>query len=202
MVRSSWRALDRDRIKAYHEMPVLDEDLCAHFRHRRGDGHCYGVRVRHQLGDLSRLRWRRFWERAGGEGIFAFSWNRVSSPSSFFGWNKVGRKCTFSPCMVCLGSTLVPSGLTVANSCSKPRPATTSSARGCMPARKSPIFGMVFSPSSMDRLSHAVMGAWQPGVLCHQRERLLFASRRHFGFLATFDEVGLCLALAARCCNW
>lgn len=140
-----------------------------------------------------------FGSALAAEGIFAFFLESGFLAVLLFGWNKVGPKMHFfSTCMVCLGAHFSAVWIVVANSWQQ-TPAGYHIVGEGMHARAeiTDFWAMVFSPSSMDRLSHTIVGAWQAGaffVISVSAYYLL--RRRHLNFARRSMKVGLCVALA------
>jgi len=141
-----------------------------------------------------------FGSALAAEGIFAFFLESGFLAVLLFGWNKVGPKLHFfSTCMVCFGAHFSAVWIIVANSWQQTPVGYHIVGEG-MHARAeiTDFWAMVFSPSSMDRLSHTVVGAWQAGaffVISVSAYYLL--RRRHLDFARRSLKVGLCLALVA-----
>ncbi len=140
-----------------------------------------------------------FGSALAAEGIFAFFLESGFLAVLLFGWDKVGPKMHFfSTCMVCLGAHFSAVWIMVANSWQQ-TPAGYHIVGEGLHARAeiTDFWAMVFSPSSMDRLSHTVVGAWQAGaffVISVSAYYLL--RRRHLDFARRSMKVGLCVALA------
>ncbi len=140
-----------------------------------------------------------FGSALAAEGIFAFFLESGFLAVLLFGWNKVGPKMHFfSTCMVCLGSHFSAVWIVVANSWQQTPSGYHIVGKG-MHARAeiTDFWAMVFSPSSMDRLSHTVMGAWQAGAFFMISVSAYYLlRRRHAAFARESMKVGLGLALA------
>jgi len=140
-----------------------------------------------------------FGSALAAEGIFAFFLESGFLAVLLFGWNKVGPKLHFfSTCMVCLGAHFSAVWIVVANSWQQTPSGYHIVGEGVHArAEITDFWAMVFSPSSMDRLSHTVVGAWQAGaffVISVSAYYLL--RRRHLEFARQSMKVGLCVALA------
>ncbi|MCE0485161.1 MAG: cytochrome ubiquinol oxidase subunit I [Methylacidiphilales bacterium] len=141
-----------------------------------------------------------FGSALAAEGIFAFFLESGFLAVLLFGWNKVGPKLHFfSTCMVCLGAHFSAVWIIVANSWQQ-TPAGYHIVGEGLHARAeiTDFWAMVFSPSSMDRLSHTLMGAWQAGsffVISVSAYYLM--QRRHLEFAKRSIKVGLTVALVA-----
>ncbi len=141
-----------------------------------------------------------FGSALAAEGIFAFFLESGFLAILLFGWNKVGPKLHFfSTCMVCLGAHFSAVWIVVANSWQQTPAGYHIVGTGLQArAQVTDFWTMVFNPSTVDRLSHTVMGAWQAGawfVVSVSAYYLL--RRRHVDFAQRSLKVGLCLALTA-----
>ncbi len=141
-----------------------------------------------------------FGSALAAEGVFAFFLESGFLALLLFGWNRVGPKTHFfATCMVSLGSMFSAIWIVVANSWMQ-TPAgfhivgAGSSAR----AEITDFWQLVFNPSSMDRLSHVLMGAWQSAawfVLSVSAYYLL--KKKHEDFAKASLKIALGLALVA-----
>src|SRR5208283_1822718 len=140
-----------------------------------------------------------FGSALAAEGIFAFFLESGFLAVLLFGWDKVGPKLHFfSTCMVCLGAHFSAVWIIVANSWQQ-TPAGYHIVGEGMHARAeiTDFWAMVFSPSSMDRLSHTVVGAWQAAAFFVISVSAYYLLRRqHRDFARRSLKVGLCVALA------
>ena len=141
-----------------------------------------------------------FGSALAAEGIFAFFLESGFLALLLFGWDKVGPKMHFfATCMVCLGAHFSAVWIIVANSWQQ-TPAGFHIVGQGMHARAqvTDFWAMVFNPSTLDRLSHTVMGAWQAGawfVVSVSAWYLL--KRRHVEFEQRSLKIGLLLAVVA-----
>lgn len=140
-----------------------------------------------------------FGSALAAEGIFAFFLESGFLAVLLFGWNKVGPKLHFfATCMVCLGAHFSAVWIVVANSWQQTPSGYHIVGQGLHArAQVTDFWAMVFGPSTMDRLSHTLMGAWQAGaffVISVSAYYLL--KRRHIDFARRSLKVGLCVALA------
>jgi len=106
-----------------------------------------------------------FGSALAAEGIFAFALESSFLGILLFGWNKVGpRVHFFSTIMVALGSMFSAIWIVVANSWQQ-TPAGYHIVGEGLKARAeiTDFWAMVFNPSSMDRLSHVMLGAFLAG---------------------------------------
>lgn len=107
-----------------------------------------------------------FGSALAAEGIFAFALESGFLGILIFGWNKVSRKVHFfSTVMVALGSMFSAIWIVVANSWQQ-TPAGYHIVGEGMFARAeiTDFWAMVFNPSSMERLSHVIVGAFLSGA--------------------------------------
>jgi cytochrome d ubiquinol oxidase subunit I len=106
-----------------------------------------------------------FGSALAAEGIFAFALESGFLGLLIFGWNKVSPKVHFfATIMVALGSMFSAIWIVVANSWQQP-PAGYHIVGEGMKARAeiTDFWAMVFNPSSVDRLSHVIIGAFLAG---------------------------------------
>lgn len=141
-----------------------------------------------------------FGSALAAEGIFAFFLESGFLAVLLFGWNKVSRGVHFfATCMVCLGAHFSAIWIIVANSWQQ-TPAGFHIVGEGLRARAeiTDFWAMVFNPSSMDRLSHTVCGAWQAGAfLVISVSAWYLLKRRHEAFAQQSLKVGLGMALVA-----
>ncbi|HLP77228.1 MAG TPA: cytochrome ubiquinol oxidase subunit I [Candidatus Paceibacterota bacterium] len=141
-----------------------------------------------------------FGSALAAEGIFAFFLESGFLAVLLFGWNKVGPKMHFfSTCMVCLGAHFSAIWIVVANSWMQ-TPAGYHIVGQGMTARAeiTDFWAMVLNPSTLDRLSHTVCGAWQAGAfLVVSVSAWYLLKKRHTDFARASLRVGLVIALAA-----
>ncbi|MBI4398358.1 MAG: cytochrome ubiquinol oxidase subunit I [Candidatus Omnitrophica bacterium] len=141
-----------------------------------------------------------FGSALAAEGIFAFFLESGFLAVLVFGWDKVSKEMHFfAALMVCLGAHFSAVWIVVANSWQQ-TPAGFHIVGEGMHARAeiTDFWAMVFNPSSMDRLSHTLMGCWQAGaffVLSVGAYYLL--KNKHVQFAKISMKVGLALAVVA-----
>ncbi|MDQ8204518.1 cytochrome ubiquinol oxidase subunit I [Pelagicoccus sp. SDUM812003] len=107
-----------------------------------------------------------FGSALAAEGVFAFFLESGFLAILLFGWDKVGPKLHyFSTLMVCFGAHFSAVWIVVANSWQQ-TPAGYQIVGEGIDARAeiTDFWAMVFNPSSMDRLSHTIIGCWQAGA--------------------------------------
>jgi len=134
------------------------------------------------------------------EGIFAFFLESGFLALLLFGWDRISKKMHFfATCMVALGAHFSAIWIVVANSWMQtpagyhvvdtpvgPRAEITS------------FWEAVLNPSTLDRLSHTIMGAWQAGaffVISVGAYYLL--KRQHANFARASMKVGFVVAMVA-----
>jgi cytochrome d ubiquinol oxidase subunit I len=141
-----------------------------------------------------------FGSALAAEGIFAFFLESGFLAILLFGWDKVGRKLHFfATCMVCLGAHFSAVWITVANSWMQ-TPAGYHIVGQGLHARAeiTDFWAMVFSPSSMERLAHALFGAWATGAfLVVSVSAFYLLKKQHEDFARRSMRIGLTVALTA-----
>ncbi len=100
------------------------------------------------------------------EGIFAFFLESGFLALLLFGWDKVGPKMHFfSSCMVALGAHFSAIWIIVANSWMQtPAGYKLVTENGQLRAHITDFWEVVFNPSTVDRLTHALSGCWLAGA--------------------------------------
>jgi cytochrome d ubiquinol oxidase subunit I len=100
------------------------------------------------------------------EGIFAFFLESGFLALLLFGWDRVSKRMHFfATCMVALGAHFSAIWIIVANSWMQTPTAYHIVDTPVGPrAEITSFWGAVFNPSTLDRLSHTIMGAWQAGA--------------------------------------
>jgi len=148
------------------------------------------------------------------EGIFAFFLESGFLAILLFGWDKVGPKLHFfATCMVALGAHFSAVWIIVANSWQQtPAGSHLEIAGQAVPLGHAfapadlwqtrmvidDFWGVVFNPSSMDRLGHTLVAAWSAGAfLVISVAAFYLLKKRHTAFAAASIKFGLVLALAA-----
>ncbi len=141
-----------------------------------------------------------FGSALAAEGVFAFFLESGFLAILLFGWDKVKPGLHFfSTIMVTLGAHFSALWIIVANSWMQ-TPAgyhLVQTATGVR-AEITDFWAMVFNPSSVERLSHTIMGAWQAGaffVISVGAYYLL--KKRHEQFARTSIKIGLAVAVVA-----
>lgn len=141
-----------------------------------------------------------FGSALAAEGIFAFFLESGFLALLLFGWDKVGPKLHFfATCMVCLGAHFSAVWIVVANSWMQ-TPAGYHIVGEGLGARAeiTNFWEMLFNPSSMDRLSHTLAGAWQAGAFLVVSVSAWYLLRKRFTELAQSSlRIGLVVGLMA-----
>ena len=141
-----------------------------------------------------------FGSALAAEGIFAFFLESGFLAILVFGWDKVGPKTHFfSTVMVSLGSMLSAVWIVVANSWQQ-TPAGFHIVGEGLNARAeiTDFWGMVFNPSSMERLSHVLSGAWLAGAfLVISVSAYYLLKNKHIDFAKSSMKIALVLAMFA-----
>lgn len=146
-----------------------------------------------------------FGSALAAEGIFAFFLESGFLAVLLFGWNKVSpRFHYFATCMVCLGAHFSAVWIVVANSFMQ-TPAGFHIVGEGLSARAeiTDFWALVFSPSSMDRLSHVVCGAWQAGAFLVVSVSAFYLLRGlHLVFARASLKIALSVGLLASVLQW
>ena len=141
-----------------------------------------------------------FGSALAAEGIFAFFLESGFLAILLFGWDKVSKPVHFfATVMVCLGAHFSAVWIVVANSWMQ-TPAGYHIVGEGLAARAEIVdfWAMVFNPSSMDRLAHVLMGAWQAGAwLAISVSAFYLLRHRHQEFATRTLQIALPVALAA-----
>jgi len=141
-----------------------------------------------------------FGSALAAEGIFAFFLESGFLALLLFGWDKVGpRLHFFATLMVCLGAHFSAIWIVVANSWMQTPAGFRIAEHSLGPrAEVTDFWAMVFNPSTVERLTHTVLGAWQAGAF------LVVSVSAYYLLKGTFEEfarrslrVGAGLALVA-----
>jgi len=134
------------------------------------------------------------------EGIFAFFLESGFLAILLFGWDKVGPRMHFlSTVLVALGAHFSAIWIIVANSWMQTPTAyrLVEHATGTR-AEITSFWGAVLNPSTLDRLSHTVMGAWQAGAFFVVSVSAYYLLRRqHEEFARRSIKIALVVAMVA-----
>jgi len=141
-----------------------------------------------------------FGSALAAEGIFAFFLESGFLAILVFGWNRVGPKMHFlSTCMVALGAIFSAVWIIVANSWQQ-TPAGYHLVGEGVNARAeiTSFWEVVFNPSTVDRLTHVMSGAWLAGAFFVMSVSAFYILRnRHVEFAKRSMKIALVLALIA-----
>ncbi len=138
-----------------------------------------------------------FGSALAAEGIFAFFLESGFLAVLLFGWDRVKPRTHFlATCMVCLGAHFSAIWIVVANSWQQTPAGYHLVGEGLNTrAEITDFWAMVFNPSSMERLSHTVCGAWQAGAFLVISVSAFYLLRnRHGDFARASLKVGLAMA--------
>ena len=141
-----------------------------------------------------------FGSALAAEGIFAFFLEAGFLAVLLFGWDKVSSRVHFfATCMVCLGAHFSAVWITVANSFMQTPAGFQIVGEGLHAhAEVTDFWQMVFSPSSMDRLFHAICGGWSAGsFLVVSVSAFYLLKKQHEDFARRGLRIGLTVALIA-----
>ncbi len=141
-----------------------------------------------------------FGSALAAEGVFAFFLESGFLAVLLFGWNRVGPKVHFlSTCMVSLGSMFSAVWIIVANSWMQtPAGYHIVGEAGKQRAEITDFWALVFNPSSMDRLTHTVLAAWQTGAwLVISISAFYILKKKHEEFAKASMKIALGLAMVA-----
>lgn len=139
-----------------------------------------------------------FGSALAAEGVFAFFLESGFLAILLFGWDRVGPKLHFfATLMVCLGAHFSAIWIVVANSWMQ-TPAGFEVVGEGLSAKAHIIsfWGMVFNPSSVDRLIHVVIGAWLAGAfLVSSIAAYYLLKNRHLDFAKSSLKISLTVGL-------
>ena len=163
-----------------------------------------GVVMEFQFGtnwaNYSRFVGDVFGSALAAEGIFAFFLESGFLAILLFGWDKVGPRIhMLSTAMVALGAHFSAIWIIVADSWMQ-TPAGYHIVQSALRSRAEVVdfWGVVFNPSTMIRLAHTVLGAWQAAAfLVLSVSAFYLLRRRHVEFAKTSMQIGLIVAVVA-----
>ncbi len=141
-----------------------------------------------------------FGSALAAEGIFAFFLESGFLAILVFGWNKVGPRTHFlSTVMVCFGSIFSAVWIVIANSWQQtPAGYHLVDEGASVRAEITDFWGLVFNPSSMERLSHVLSGAFMAGAaLVMSVSAYYILKNRHLDFAKRSLKIGIIVAAAA-----
>lgn len=141
-----------------------------------------------------------FGSALAAEGVFAFFLESGFLALLLFGWNRIGPKLHyFSTVMVCLGAHFSAIWIVVANAWMQ-TPAGFHIVGEGMNARAeiTNFWEMVFNPSSIERLSHTLIGAWLAGAFLLISVAAYYLLKQKFtDFAKSTLRIGLTIASIA-----
>lgn len=141
-----------------------------------------------------------FGSALAAEGIFAFFLESGFLAILLFGWSRVNPWLHyFSTWMVCLGAHFSAIWIIVANSWMQ-TPAGYHIVGEGLQARAEIVdfWGMVFNPSSVDRLIHSILGAWLSGAfMVISVSAYYLLKKRHIEFAKKSLKIGLSVAFVS-----
>jgi cytochrome bd ubiquinol oxidase subunit I len=142
-----------------------------------------------------------FGSALAAEGIFAFFLESGFLALLIFGWDRVGKKTHFlATVMVALGSTFSAIWIVVANSWMQTPDGyhIVAGPDGVLRAEVVDFWRVVLNHSTLDRLWHTVMGAWQSAAwMVISVSAYYLIKKRHVDFAKASMRVALTVALAA-----
>ncbi len=141
-----------------------------------------------------------FGSALAAEGVFAFFLESGFLAILVFGWNRVSPKMHFiSTCLVALGSTFSAVWIIVANSFMQtPAGFHLVTSNGKTRAEITDFWGLVFNPSTIQRLTHTVVGAWATGAFfVISVSAFYLLKKKHEDFAKASLKVALPVALLA-----
>jgi len=138
-----------------------------------------------------------FGSALGAEGIFAFFLEAGFLGVMLFGWKKVSPKMHyFSTICVAVGAHFSAVWIVVANSWMQTPQGfkivgTGEKARAVV----TDFWAMIFNPSSVDRLTHVLLGCWLAGIfLVVSISSFYMLKKKHHAFTQISMKIALCLA--------
>lgn len=138
-----------------------------------------------------------FGSALAAEGLFAFFLESGFLAILLFGWERVGPKTHFfSTLMVCFGAHFSAVWIVIANSWMQ-TPAGYHIVGEGLKARAEIVdfWAMALNPSSLDRLTHVMIGAWLAGAfLVISASAYYILKRRHLSFAHASLKIGLIVA--------
>ncbi len=139
-----------------------------------------------------------FGSALGAEGVFAFFLEAGFLGLMLFGWDRVSEKLHYlSTILVCAGAHFSAIWIVVANSWMQTPAGSAVVGEGRMAkAVITNFWEMVFSPSSMDRLVHVVLGCWLAGIFLYLSICAYYMLKKRFeAFAKTGMKIGLSMAV-------
>lgn len=169
-----------------------------------GIGVATGIVMEFQFGtnwsNYSRFVGDVFGSALAAEGLFAFFLESGFLAILVFGWDKVSKQMHFlSTLMVALGAHFSAVWIVVANSWQQtPAGFHIVKHSGIARAEITDFWAMVFNPSSIERLSHVILGAWLAGAFLVLSVSAFYLIRnKHTDIAKAGMNIGLVVALGA-----
>jgi cytochrome d ubiquinol oxidase subunit I len=139
-----------------------------------------------------------FGSALGAEGVFAFFLESGFLGLMLFGWNRISPKMHyFSTWMVALGAHFSALWIVVANSWMQTPAGYKVVGEGANArAVVTDFWQMVFNPSSLDRVTHVILGCWLTGIFLYLSITAYYhLKKRHLVFAKQSMKIGLICAL-------
>lgn len=169
-----------------------------------GMGVATGIVMEFQFGtnwsNYSRFVGDIFGSALAAEGLFAFFLESGFLAVLVFGWDRVSKFMHFfSTLMVCLGAHFSAVWIVVANSWQQtPAGFHIVTHNGQPRAEITDFWAMVFNPSTVERLSHVITGAWLAGAfLVLSVSAFYLLKQKHLDVAKAGMRIGLVVAMAA-----
>lgn len=143
-----------------------------------------------------------FGSALGAEGIFAFFLESGFLGLMLFGWNRISDRMHYlSTCLVALGAHFSAIWIVVANSWMQTPTGFKVVGEGLQAkAVLTDFWAMVFNPSSVDRLTHVVLGCWLSGIfLVLSVSAFYYLKKKHQDFAKVCMKVGLIAGAIVLC---
>jgi cytochrome d ubiquinol oxidase subunit I len=140
-----------------------------------------------------------FGSALGAEGIFAFFLEAGFLGVMVFGWNRVSAKVHYmATILVALGAHFSAIWIVVANSWMQTPTGYKIVGEGVeAKAIVSDFWAMIFNPSSLDRITHVILGCWLAGVfLVISISAYYLLTKKHLHFARICMKIGLIVAFA------
>lgn len=135
-----------------------------------------------------------FGSALGAEGVFAFFLESGFLGIMLFGWDRVSHRVHYlSTILVCLGAHFSAVWIVVANSWMQtPTGYKLVTESGETRAVVTDFWQMVFNPSSVDRLTHVILGCWLTGIfLVISVSAYYYLKRKFLSYARSCMKVGL-----------
>jgi len=139
-----------------------------------------------------------FGSALGAEGIFAFFLESGFLGLVLFGWNRVSERMHyFSTIMVSLGAHFSALWIVIANSWMQTPTGYKIVGQGTQArAVVTDFWAMIFNPSSMDRVTHVILGCWLAGIfLVLSVSAYYYLKGKHLPFAKACMKISLWVAL-------